>query len=364
MNKPQKKPEELWSERLQAGERIRLFGSGDFYALLVFATVTVGIIALVWRGVIQYSSYGRMDKLPFSDAAAKVLFSSFVAAWVFICLRYIWGNLVFGAIRFAEPHFDFWDWRGRLRRVEFANILALTCQYADRTVSKWKMWVCYFVPGYAERTRWLNLESEIGWRRGLNQAVKAEIVRRSGLTELRSLEEARLGKDSVWISSNLHSLLLRRYKVPLHSRYLPLVLGGLLVALVGLGLAAVRFGWIASAAPPAGMNLRLLSVGLVGVVVVAAWIKKLTAAPPRELAAVEWNDREVTLFPRRGNPLALAWPSIIDAVLPVYPGRGWADIYVSDDEPAYRLAVSENPNCLAFLDLLRHRADPERASSG
>jgi hypothetical protein len=167
-----------WAGKLEAGERVRLFGSVWFYVWLIPLTI-VGLLLLgsALRGVSDFAT-GRASPHISDPRSLSIPFSLLWAA----VLLWLWELLLCSAIQFTPAGFYFWTWRGKRHFTEYRDVVGLEWNppRADKVIV------------YLARTG--NDQSSLGMRfdrarSGLVEATKSMIARRCELTESEMPED-------------------------------------------------------------------------------------------------------------------------------------------------------------------------------
>jgi hypothetical protein len=111
----------------------------------------------------------------------------------------LWRGLFLSGVRFHHTRLDYYGWSGKCHSVGYAQIAAVSWRYHHKAVGKWQLSLCRAVEGGG--LGWFSLRNENGWRVGLAEAVRDEIVERAGL---RALEKeplpTTLYNDSLWLA--------------------------------------------------------------------------------------------------------------------------------------------------------------------
>lgn len=171
--------EHTWSSMLKAGDEVRLHGSGTSYAWVSIATV--GGIGFLYLAIEAFQSLvARTAPAHAPPETPPWLVLAFVPVWVF-ALAYLWGLMLRSRIQFCPSHFDYWDWRGKRHRFEYANVIALRWGTLSRDRPPGRIAFCSIL-GSQEHPHWTGIlvDRHLG---GLTRAIRDEIVARCGLTE-------------------------------------------------------------------------------------------------------------------------------------------------------------------------------------
>lgn len=166
--------------------------------------------------------------------------------------------------------------------------------------------------------------------------------------------------------------VMSTYRAPDLVRYWPYIaLAGAYVILVLIVLGHYR-GWFARPAPA----WQVAALAAWGALFTAGTLWVVCIQGRREVLWVEWNDERVVLHPRRGRPVSVPWPRVAYAVVPHEepeaerysrgnPYLKTLRLALADREPAYRIPLSWNADCKAFLAALDSHtatrwAEPDR----
>lgn len=287
-----------WTQRLQAGERVRTprLSVGDliFWTAVAAGGIAGGLIVAV------AARHGRLPDGEYEKALARSwpLLAAVLLVVVWLTLR-AWGSRLFPAIRFSGDHLTLWDWRRRVSDIPYVQIMGLRRQGDEIAAG-------IALPNDETSLRWLEMESP---RRGLVVAITDEIVRRCGLAptviggageELAFWVRPDLAESSP-VGRITDTAGLVRWVIPLLGLWL---LGsGISTALepkTFLRSDNVRFAAVTEAGA-AGV-LVLLGAAFLSVSL-AYWVLDRRS----RVQAVKWDERGVTLNISGGAQVAAAW---------------------------------------------------------
>jgi hypothetical protein len=341
-----------WQQQLQTGEKVRLFGSPAFQVLFIILTLGAVIVTAAWAAIMRYTITGKPDYLLPREEALLRMIGGFGIIWLPLTL-YCWGGMYFAGLQFAKSHLDYWDWRGKLRRLEYSRVLAL-CWHRSRPlgpISAQRLLRIHYLSPAGKRRQWLNLRNDLGDP----AAIREELVLRCRLEPLGQA----LDKDGIWLQSQAPELTAGQYQIP-RFPHLGMLLSQLALLVFGLALvAAFRFQWHAlELSPPLIFTVVswLLILGIV--LAIIGWLKNIPKFGPCQALAVTWEEKFISVLtqskPREKKVEIIPWPNISRLVLPPYPGQGVALLYLANEEP-YRIYLAEAGDCLAFLGLMQSR---------
>jgi hypothetical protein len=186
-----------WRRRLRAGERVRVSGAPMFWVVLAWLNLgSLCLLALLFARLAVPSS--PLLRLWPSDTTDLVVYIVFGVLWLGISGS-VWRGLFLSGVHFRGRSFEYDSWWGRHHTIDYSRIASLSWGRRYRTVTRWGLRVCRRVEGGG--LAWLSLGSEHGWRTGLAEAVREEIIARAGL---RAQEEELPGRggidDALWIA--------------------------------------------------------------------------------------------------------------------------------------------------------------------
>jgi hypothetical protein len=186
-----------WRRRLRAGERVRVLGAPKFWVLLGLLTLgSLYVVALLFARLVAPLS--PLTRLLPSDTGGLIACGIFSLFWLGLS-AYLWRGLFLSGVRFRGLSLEYDNWLGRTHKAEYARIVAVSWGSRYRTTSKWALRVCHRTGGGG--LAWLDLETHYGWRTGLAEAVRDEIIARAGLRAVeKESPDQPVIDDSVWIA--------------------------------------------------------------------------------------------------------------------------------------------------------------------
>ena len=164
---------------LRAGARVRPFGR-RFHVFLGWMTLH-GLVFLA-AGIAAVFYLGPSSDWKDASAGERYLFGGFATALGIGLLTYTWGTKLHVAVEVSASGLAYWDWRNRLHEVRWDEVTRVDWHRAYRRICKWHLSLRY-LPRYSleRRTRGLRLPTADGWRPEIAEALRDEIVARSGL---------------------------------------------------------------------------------------------------------------------------------------------------------------------------------------
>lgn len=169
---------------------------------------------------------------------------------------------------------------------------------------------------------------------------------------------------SVRILLDGQTVMEGRYNIPRSVRYHSAFVWAMFCLIATFAVLGTRYGWFQDVigVPVWRAALMMAAFGLFLLTIQIRW---WLVEAPRYVNAVEWDDREVVLFPARGGAVSLQWCDIGHARVPPDPGglmHGYyaatstaASLFVTGRVLPYKLPLSFAPECIAFLETLeRH----------
>jgi len=262
--------------------------------------------------------------------------------------------MYFAGLQFAKSHLDYWDWRGKLRRLKYSRVLALGWHWSrplGPVLAQRQLGIYYLSPD-GKRRQWVNLRNDLGDK----AVIREELVLRSELAPLGREGD----KDNIWLRPQPPETIAGQYQI---SRFpgIGILLSQLALLVFGLALVfAFRFQWqMLELSPPLIFTFLfwLLTLGIP--LAILGWLKKIPKFGPRQALAVSWEEKFLSVLtqskPHEKKLEVIPWPNVFRLVLPPYPGRGTADLFVSEETDPYKIYLAEDGDCFALLSLLQSK---------
>jgi|WetSurMetagenome_2_1015567.scaffolds.fasta_scaffold295978_2 hypothetical protein len=169
--------------RLESGERVYLQREIFLYLLAGYITaVALFLLAALTDFILFYYS-GSHFLFPLHEGPAKFYdFIIFLNLFLFSLFGAVfsWGQFRFVSLQFEGPNLKFWDWRNRLRQVDFAAIRAVSLRSKPGPGPKeWTVGLSYPAPETAAGVVWQRIFLTFRQVRALT--IFVEIASRSQL---------------------------------------------------------------------------------------------------------------------------------------------------------------------------------------
>lgn len=250
-----------WIRGLRNGEKV---GLSPLTAISLLRNVSAtAIVVFLWVVFLRSWVFGPDASV--GGAAFAILLLGIASAM----MLWLWGLSLFSAVRLADDHMEYWDWRRGRHGISYASMMAVTCgdRGCEGAGSAWDMEVSYTSGDAAETTAsWSPAAVKPGTLpRECVEAFADELARRSRLSRSNSIAatSSQGGDAKGWTRPDIADLAGRRCE-------LPFKVGG----------------------------------------------------PFSDLRAVTWDDHGLAITPHRGEPWTVAWESIdrVDRVTKPMPG--------------------------------------------
>lgn len=172
-------PKEVWRQRLQAGERIRTIFEFKADAGHIFVYIVGELIALV-------ISAATALHIAVSVAFLAVLLVSLIALKLSVS----------GYIEFTPGYLELRDWRGKVTRIEYGDIISASSwfdsshhRWAMRRQRLWEICACHSTWTTHRGARWKHLFTG---PQQLIEAIGEELSSRAGLSDTATGESGEL----------------------------------------------------------------------------------------------------------------------------------------------------------------------------
>ncbi|NIM23827.1 MAG: hypothetical protein GTO55_06115 [Armatimonadetes bacterium] len=172
----------MYSSKLEAGERVRLFGSAWVYIWLIPATIAA---IFVLRFVLATSMDLITRRVFPSVSDPRSLGFLFLPLWV-VALVCLWGIVLRSGVQFTPTGFYHWNWRGKSHFIEYTNVVGLEWNPPPPDPDEV---IVYHVSRGDDQSSWIGIRIERA-RTGLPEAIKNMVAQRCGLTESDSPESS------------------------------------------------------------------------------------------------------------------------------------------------------------------------------
>ena len=167
------------SEVLPEGQRVRPLGL-RFHVFL--GVLTLGGLAFLVGSIVFVLDLAPSPEWEDAPRLARLAFGLFSVGIASYLLVSLWGTKLHVAVRLTTDVLAYWDWRNRVHEVGWDEVTRVDWDRAYKRICKWHLTLQY-LPRYSleRRTRWLRLPTADGWRPEIAEALRDEIVARSGL---------------------------------------------------------------------------------------------------------------------------------------------------------------------------------------
>jgi|GEM_PF-5352618 len=346
-----------WINQLQSGETLRPAGSTGFYFSLALTVMGTLFLLFVWAQVLLFLFTGKPNDWAPDDLGGKIVLPIFSLAW-FAVAAFVWGNM-FTKLRFSEEALCFQNWRGKNYQINFREITTLvwSMRSSNENTSR-KLRLCHRPNGAVGKDHWLDLDYG-QWRGEFSEAVREELVGRCGLMVLGKPGEN--SDDTVWVSPKLGEQPSGQYCVTGYLQHLPFFMGLAFIISAMVLWIGVPYHWYGITGPRFPFLVSLPGLCLIGLAIIwFFWLKSRTLGRTHDLVGVAWEERGVTLHPRRfsepGQIAFVPWQNLTRVTAPTCPNGGYAKIHTDYDDKPFSILLTENEDCFAFLaQVQKHR---------